>query len=383
VVSVEEQRVDPQVFRQVISHFASGVTVITTRHQGINYGLTASAVTSLTLEPPMLLACINKNTRTQAAISWVRVFAVNILDEGQADLAYKFARPQSDKFRDVEYTYGQFGEPLLVGALAHIECRVAADVEAGTHRVFLAEVEQAKAYVGSPLTYFRGKFGRFGQSQDEAIYREMRQHILSREIALGEALDPYELASKFETAQSSTFYALTKLTAEGLVSRDLTKGYVVTPVDMKTLEEAFNARCDIEVGVAERTVGHTSHDDLAELRKRMEATLPLVVNQRFVDFERYVEANRAFHEYMVSLAKNNTLLDAYRRLSVDAIVWRVMWRVLDKFEHASETAVTDHRRLVDAYESGDVPYAKSVITGHTERAKRVYQRAVELSGGQV
>jgi flavin reductase (DIM6/NTAB) family NADH-FMN oxidoreductase RutF len=193
--------VDPQVFRQVISHFASGVTVITTRHQGINYGLTASAVTSLTLEPPMLLACINKNTGTQAAISRARVFAVNILDEGQADLAYKFARPQSDKFRDVEYTYGQFGEPLLVGSLAHIECRVAADVEAGTHRVFLAEVEQAKAFVGSPLTYFRGKFGRFGQSQDEAIYREMREHILSREIALGEALDPYELARKFESAQ--------------------------------------------------------------------------------------------------------------------------------------------------------------------------------------
>jgi DNA-binding GntR family transcriptional regulator len=86
---------------------------------------------------------------------------------------------------------------------------------------------------------------------------------------------------------------------------------------------------------------------------------------------------------MVGLAKNNTLLDAYRRLSVDAIIWRVMWRVLDKFEHASETAVTDHQRLVEAYESGDVQYAKSVIAGHTERAKRVYQRALELSGGQV
>jgi 4-nitrophenol 2-monooxygenase / 4-nitrocatechol 4-monooxygenase, reductase component len=375
--------VEPQVFRQVIGHFATGVTVITTREQGTNYGLTASAVTSLTLEPPMLLVCINKNTGTQAAISRTRVFAVNILDEGQADLAYKFAKPQSDKFQGVEFTYGQFGEPLLAGALAHIEGRVAADVEAGTHRVFLAEVEQAKAYVGSPLTYFRGKFGRFGQSQDEAIYREMRQHILSRELALGEALDPYELASKFETAQSSTYYALTKLTVEGLVSRDLTKGYVVTPVDVKTLQEAFDAHCDIEVGVAERTVGHTSSDDLTELRKRMEATLPLVVNNRFVDFERYIETNRAFHEYMVSLAKNNTLLEAYRRLSVDGIIWRVMWRMLDKFEYASETAVTDHQRLVEAYESGDVQYAKSVIIGHTERAKRVYQRAIELSGGQV
>lgn len=374
---------DALVFRQVISHFASGVTVITTREQSSNYGLTASAVTSLTLEPPMLLVCINKNTGTQAAISRTRVFAVNILDEGQTDLAYKFAKPQPDKFAGVEFSYGQFGEPLLTGALAHIECRVVADVEAGTHRVFLAEVEHAKTYVGSPLTYFRGKFGRFGQTQDEAIYREMRQHVLSRELALGETLDPHELASTFETAQSSTYYALTRLASEGLVSQDLTKGYVVTPVDAKTLQEAFDARCTLEVGIAERTVGHTSQDDLAELRKRMEVTLPLVVNNRFVDFERYIETNRAFHEYMVSLAKNNALLEAYRRLSVEGVIWRAMWRMLDKFEHADEAAVTDHQRLVEAYEGGDTQYAKSVIIGHNERAKRVYQRAIELSGGEV
>ena len=124
-------------------------------------------------------------------------------------------------------------------------------------------------------------------------------------------------------------------------TRDLTKGYVVTPIDVKTLREAFDARCDIEVGVAERTVGHTSNDDLAELRKRMEATLPLIVKHRFVDFERYVETNRAFHQYMVGLAKNNALLEAYRRLSVEAI----MWRMLDRFEQANEEAVTDHQRL--------------------------------------
>ena len=93
--------------------------------------------------------------------------------------------------------------------------------------------------------------------------------------------------------------------------------------------------------------------------------------------------NRAFHEYMVGLAKNNTLLEAYRRLSVDGIIWRVMPGMLEKFEYASETAVTDHQRLVEAYESGDAQYAKSVIVGHTERPKRVYQRAIELSGGQV
>ncbi len=152
---------------------------------------------------------------------------------------------------------------------------------------------------------------------------------------------------------------------------------------MKTLREAFDARCDIEVGVAERTVSRTSGDDLAELRRRMEATLPLIVNHRFVDFERYVETNRAFHEYMVSLAKNNALLEAYRRLSVEGIIWRAMWRMLDRFEQANEEAVSDHQRLVEAYESGDKQYAKSVIAGHTERARRVYQRAIELSGGQI
>lgn len=374
---------DPQVFRQVISHFASGVTVITTRDQGTNYGLTASAVTSLTLEPPMLLVCVNKNTGTQAAIGRTRFFAVNILDEGQTDLAYQFAKPKTDKFQGVEFTYGHFGEPLLTGALAHIECRVAADVEAGTHRVFLAEVDQARTYVGSPLTYFRGKFGRFGQVQDEAIYREMRQHVLDRELALGEPLDPYELADRFEITQSSTYYALTRLVADGLISRDLTKGYVVTPIDAKTLQEAFDARCTIEIGVAEHTVGRISPDDLAELRKRMEATLPLVEDHRFVDFERYIEANRAFHDYMVSLAKNNALLEAYRRLSVGGITWRIMQRMLDRFEYADEAIVTDHRRLVEAYENGDTQYAKTVIAGHSERAKRAYLRIIELSRGQV
>jgi len=114
--------VDPQVFRQVIGNFASGVTVITTREQDTNYGLTASAVTSLTLEPPMLLVCINKNTGTQAVISRTRTFGVNILDQDQAHLAYQFAKSQTDKFQGVDFSYGTSGVPLLTGTLARIEC---------------------------------------------------------------------------------------------------------------------------------------------------------------------------------------------------------------------------------------------------------------------
>jgi flavin reductase (DIM6/NTAB) family NADH-FMN oxidoreductase RutF/DNA-binding GntR family transcriptional regulator len=375
--------VDPQIFRQVIGNFASGVTVITTREQDTNYGLTASAVTSLTLEPPMLLVCINKHTVTQAVISRTRTFGVNILDQDQAHLAYQFAKPQSDKFQGVDFSYGSLGVPLLTGALARIECRVAADVEAGTHRVFLAEVERAEANQGTPLTYFRGTFGRFEMVQDEAIYQQIREHVLSRDLAIAEALDPTKLASQFNAAISSVYYALTRLTTEGLASRDLVKGYMITPIDVKTSDDTFDARCAIELGAADLAVGRLSKDELAEFRKRMEATLPLVAGNRFVDFERYVVANTAFHEYVVSLAKSSALLDVYRRLNIEGIMWRVIWRTIPVFDQANEELTADHRRIVEAYEKGDKELAKREMVNHNERSKLTCRKAIEVAGGLV
>jgi len=375
--------VDPQVFRQVIGNFASGVTVITTREQDTNYGLTASAVTSLTLEPPMLLVCINKNTATQAVISRTRKFSVNILNQDQAHLAYQFAKPQSDKFQGVDFSYGSLGVPLLTDALACIECRVVADVEAGTHRVFLAEVDRAEANQGTPLTYFRSTFGRFEMVQDEAVYQQIREHVLSRNLAIAEALEPTKLANQFNAAISSVYYALTKLTTEGLASRDLVKGYAITPIDVKTSDDTFEARCAIELGAADLAVGRLSKDELAELRKRMEATMPLIAGNRFVDFERYVEANTAFHEYLVSLAKSSALLDVYRRLSIDGIMWRIIWRTIPVFDQANEELTADHRRIVEAYEKGDKELARREIVNHNEHSKLTCRKAIEVAGGLV
>ena len=380
----KEQRVDPLVFRRVIGNFASGVTIITTREQDTNYGLTASAVTSLTMEPPMLLVCINKNTGTQAAISRTGTFGVNILGQEQAHLAYQFAKPQSDKFEGVDFSYGSLlGVPLLTGALARIECRVAADVEAGTHRVFLAEVDSAETSGEAPLTYFRGKFGRFEMVQDEAVYQQIRDHVLSRSLAIADALDPVNLASQFNAAISSVYYALTKLTSEGLASLDRVKGYVINPLDAKTSEDSFDARCAIELGAADLSVGRLSEHELAEFRKRMEATLPLVSGNRFVDFERYVEENTAFHEYLVGLAKSSALLDAYRRLSIDGIMWRIIWRTIPVFDQASEELTADHQRIVEAYEKGDKELAKQAIVTHTEHSKLTNRKAIEAAGGLV
>ncbi|MGW1786585.1 flavin reductase family protein [Streptomyces sp. NPDC002143] len=148
-------------FRNVIGHFVSGVTVVTTSHDGRSYGTTASAMTSLSLDPPMLVLCMNKASETGRAVGRSGLFAVNILSEDQSDLAVRFATKEADKFADAPTTDGPWRQPLLNGALAVLECRVVEAVAGGTHTVFVSEVLNATARHGSPLAYFRGRFGHF------------------------------------------------------------------------------------------------------------------------------------------------------------------------------------------------------------------------------
>jgi flavin reductase (DIM6/NTAB) family NADH-FMN oxidoreductase RutF len=147
-------------FRNVIGHFASGVTVITTTVDGVAYGTTASAVTSLSLEPPMVLIALNQESETGQAILRSGTFAINILGEGHGEIAVRFARKGGNKFEGIAIAEGRRTGPLLADALAHVECRVTEHVRAATHVVFLAEACEATARPGAPLAYFRGRFGR-------------------------------------------------------------------------------------------------------------------------------------------------------------------------------------------------------------------------------
>jgi flavin reductase (DIM6/NTAB) family NADH-FMN oxidoreductase RutF len=161
------RRLTSEEFRNVIGHFATGVTVITALHEGRPYGTTASAVTSLSLEPPMMLVCMDRQSATGGAMAAAGRFAVNILGEGQADLARRFATKAPDKFSGVETTTGTYGEPLLAEALAQLECRVVDSTTGGTHVVFFGEVERAAAREGAPLAYYRGQFGKLELSPSE------------------------------------------------------------------------------------------------------------------------------------------------------------------------------------------------------------------------
>lgn len=386
VSSGDAQFVDRDLFRDVIGHFASGVTIVTSRHDDTDFGITASAVASLTLDPPMLLVCVNRETGTRNAITESGVFAVNILYEEQGELAVRFARPDTDKFRDVETVDGELGEPLLRDVLAHLECRVAQEVTAGTHSVFLAEVQSAHASTGTPLTYFRGAFGRFQEANDENVYLQLRKSVLEREFQREQALDITDLAYQLDAPRQAIYYAMTRLVSEGLVSRDDEATYTVTSLDSATYDQAMDTRCALELGAAESAVGHVSEEELAELRMRMEATM-LPEDGQEVSAEEYVESNTAFHDHTVAIAKNSTLLSSYRRLTAEAVTSRALQASLQ----ANDTFVSellgelaeDHRRMTRGYEAGDLQEVKSAIRQHAEGAKRLGHHLIEGVGGRI
>jgi flavin reductase (DIM6/NTAB) family NADH-FMN oxidoreductase RutF len=149
-------------FKLAMSHFASGVTVVTTEHEGRLYGLTVASFASLSLHPPLVLVCIEKNVKSHDAIAASGKFAVNILETAQGDLSNRFASRLDDKFAGVAVHHGTLGLPLLDGALTTIECRLHAQLPGGDHSIFIGEVADAQTREGVPLLYFR------------SAYREMR-----------------------------------------------------------------------------------------------------------------------------------------------------------------------------------------------------------------
>jgi flavin reductase (DIM6/NTAB) family NADH-FMN oxidoreductase RutF/DNA-binding FadR family transcriptional regulator len=371
---------DQALFRDAIGHFPSGVTVVTARHEGVDYGMTASAVSSLSLEPPMLLACVNRATVTETAIAGSGAFAVNILHEDQGEVAERFAgRHTPAKFDRTDIAPGPLGSPLLQDALACIECRVHEQVVGGTHTVFMGLVHHAESRPGAPLTYFRGAFGRFEQARDRAAYEQLRDRVMDRRVPIGRPLETEALARELGVEGSAVYYALTKLAAEGLISREDRKGYVVTPMTVRISDEIFDARCAVEIGVAEATVGRLTVEQHAEFRRLMEETLPLIRDNRFVDIGAYAHANDRFHAYHVSLVGSAPLSEAYARLTNLGLIART----LSPEDEASSDLVEDHRRLVEAYDTAALETAKRVIRQHAERAKETHRRAIEAAGGEI
>lgn len=158
--------IDTSEFRRVIGHFASGVTVVTTRRpDGGPCGLTASAVASLSLHPTLLLVCVDKTSDTHDCIGASGFFAVNVLAEGKGEtLARRFSAADQDpaeKFTGIAFRPERTGAPVLDDALAWLDCTLSGSIDGGDHTVFMGEVMAADALEGTPLLYYRGGYGRF------------------------------------------------------------------------------------------------------------------------------------------------------------------------------------------------------------------------------
>ena len=146
-------------FRSAMGRFASGVTVVTTKTKDDKpSGITVSAFSSVSLEPPLILVCIDKRASVHDILEEGHHFAVNVLAESQEVISRRFASKDPDRFAGIGYTEGIAGDPLLTDALACIECRVVHAYPGGDHTIVVGEVERTSVSDGKPLAYFRGGY---------------------------------------------------------------------------------------------------------------------------------------------------------------------------------------------------------------------------------
>jgi flavin reductase (DIM6/NTAB) family NADH-FMN oxidoreductase RutF len=159
--------IEPADFRRALAQFASGVTAVTTRDaEGKPLGLTVTAFSSVSLDPPLVLICVDERSETHAAFRHSRAFGVSVLSEDQEDVSRQFAWGGPQKFEKTALAEGVTGMPLVSGALAHLECRLVAAHAAGDHTIYVGEIVALSARPGRPLLYHQGRYRRLPGDPD-------------------------------------------------------------------------------------------------------------------------------------------------------------------------------------------------------------------------
>lgn len=154
---------EPDAFRQACALFASGVAVATVRAQdGTPHGLTVSSFTGVSIDPPLILICIDLQCPFISHFRQGTHFAVNVLGESQRGISVTFAEKPEGRFEGLDWGLGESGAPLLRGGLAGLECRTTSIIEAGDHAIFIGQVEHAHCSTGQPLVYFNRDYRTLG-----------------------------------------------------------------------------------------------------------------------------------------------------------------------------------------------------------------------------
>lgn len=159
-IALRQHAPEPADFRKAMGSFAAGVTVVTACHEGRLVGTTVSAFSSVSMDPPLVMVCLKRDSRTLAALNQAGTFCVNILAGDQGDLAYRFAKSGADdRFALTAVEAGICGAPLLAGGVAAIECELHAAHDGGDHEILVGRVLRVVTdETKTPLVYVRGGF---------------------------------------------------------------------------------------------------------------------------------------------------------------------------------------------------------------------------------
>jgi 3-hydroxy-9,10-secoandrosta-1,3,5(10)-triene-9,17-dione monooxygenase reductase component len=161
-----DTKIDAAHFRQVLSHFASGVVVVTAIVDHTPVGLTCQSFSSLSLDPPMVLFCPSKTSTSWPLIASGEHLCINVLSASQHAVSDAFARSGSDKFIGIPWTSTPEGAPAIEGAVAHIQARIAARHDGGDHYIVTCLVEALSALSDpDPLLYYRSAYRRLGKPE--------------------------------------------------------------------------------------------------------------------------------------------------------------------------------------------------------------------------
>lgn len=261
----------------------------------------------------------------------------------------------------------------LDGAGGRLDCEVVACLPTTQLTVLVCRVYQARAVAPS---FVQLSTRRSFDLADHA-YLRARELVLLRQYPPGSTLDPEDLAFDLGADPPAATFALTRLELDGLVRRDPDRGYVVVPFDARSADETFDARCAIELGVLETALAEVDGARIAELRTSFEAMAGQLVDGRFVDFERYLDANVAFHQQIVMLSDNEALRIAYLRLGVKA----VMTRSFGSTRSTSQRFIGIQRALLSSIEARDLGAAKEAAIAYRDLAKVRARSILDQTGG--
>ena len=324
----------------------------------------------------MVLVCLNRSSDDQAGGRRPAPFCVNILAEGQQDLAYQFAG-KGDKFADTAYVRGINGVPVLGGTLAHLECRVAETVTGGTHTVFLAHVAVAAGHERRAVDLLPGALRPAGERpRGRGLPGGARPGADPAGAARPAAEPGRAWPSPWGWTRVTSAYALVRLAGEQVVTRTPEGRYVPTPLTVELADQMFGARCVIELGVADACVGTIAEEDLSALDGYAQRLASIVTHEK-PSLAEFLDASHNYHRHYVGLGGSPQLRDTYGALGISTL-WR---RALAEQDWRTRFDVTYHAELTQACRDGDVDRARRLIREHTEQVRELVRDLIDRAGG--